>query len=37
MRLREIIVLQAGKIVERGEHESLMQENGVYAGWIEMQ
>lgn len=33
----EIIVLQAGKIVERGEHEALIQTNGVYAGWIEMQ
>ena len=33
----EIIVLQAGKIVERGDYESLMQKNGVYASWIEMQ
>jgi len=33
----EIIVLQAGKIVERGEHEALIQTNGVYAGWIERQ
>jgi len=33
----EIIVLQNGKIVERGEHEALIQTNGVYAGWIEMQ
>ena len=33
----EIIVLQGGKIVERGEHEALMNVNGVYAGWITMQ
>jgi len=33
----EIIVLKEGEIVERGVHESLMQANGVYASWIEMQ
>jgi len=33
----EIIVLKEGEFVERGVHESLMQANGVYASWIEMQ
>jgi len=33
----EIIVLKEGEIVERGVHEALMQANGVYASWIEMQ
>ena len=33
----EIIVLQKGKIVERGTHEQLMGENGFYRKLVEMQ
>lgn len=33
----EIIVLQKGKIVERGNHESLLAQSGVYKRLIEMQ
>jgi ATP-binding cassette, subfamily B, bacterial MsbA len=33
----EIIVLQKGEIVERGTHESLMQQNGFYRKLVEMQ
>jgi subfamily B ATP-binding cassette protein MsbA len=33
----EIIVLQKGKIVERGTHEQLLQQNGFYKKLVEMQ
>ena len=33
----EIIVLQKGKIVERGNHEQLLQQNGFYKKLVEMQ
>lgn len=33
----EIIVLQKGKIVERGNHEQLLQQNGFYRKLVEMQ
>jgi len=33
----EIIVLQKGKIVERGTHDGLMQQNGFYRRLVEMQ
>ena len=33
----EIIVLQKGKIVERGNHERLITENGFYRKLVEMQ
>jgi subfamily B ATP-binding cassette protein MsbA len=33
----EIIVLQKGKIVERGTHELLMSQNGFYKKLVEMQ
>ena len=33
----EIIVLQKGKIVERGTHEELLQQNGFYKKLVEMQ
>jgi subfamily B ATP-binding cassette protein MsbA len=33
----EIIVLQKGKIVERGTHDSLMRQNGFYRRLVEMQ
>ena len=33
----EIIVLQRGAIVERGSHQSLMTNNGIYKKLIEMQ
>lgn len=33
----EIIVLQKGKIVERGTHDALMQQNGFYKRLVEMQ
>lgn len=33
----EIVVLQKGKIVERGNHEALMQQNGFYRKLVEMQ
>ncbi|HEY9340913.1 MAG TPA: ABC transporter ATP-binding protein [Hanamia sp.] len=33
----EIIVLQKGKIVERGTHMSLMTQNGFYRKWVTMQ
>jgi subfamily B ATP-binding cassette protein MsbA len=33
----EIIVLEAGKIVERGTHQSLMEKNGVYHRLVELQ
>jgi len=33
----EIIVLQKGKIVERGTHDCLMQQNGFYKRLVEMQ
>lgn len=33
----EIIVLQKGKIVERGTHEQLLQQNGFYRKLVEMQ
>lgn len=33
----EIIVLQKGRIIERGNHEALLQRNGIYRRLIEMQ
>lgn len=33
----EIVVLQKGKIVERGNHDALMQQNGFYRKLVEMQ
>jgi subfamily B ATP-binding cassette protein MsbA len=33
----EIIVLQKGKIVERGAHEQLIAQNGFYKKLVEMQ
>jgi subfamily B ATP-binding cassette protein MsbA len=33
----EIVVLDKGKIVERGNHESLMAQNGMYKKLIELQ
>ncbi|HKB45284.1 MAG TPA: hypothetical protein VKC90_12875, partial [Chitinophagaceae bacterium] len=33
----EIIVLQKGKIVERGTHEQLLGQNGFYRKLVEMQ
>ncbi len=33
----EIIVLQAGEIIERGNHEELIGQNGVYRGLIDLQ
>jgi subfamily B ATP-binding cassette protein MsbA len=33
----EIIVLQKGKIVERGNHEALLTQNGFYRRLVEMQ
>jgi ATP-binding cassette, subfamily B, bacterial MsbA len=33
----EIIVLQKGKIVERGTHEQLLAQNGFYRKLVEMQ
>jgi len=33
----EIIVLDKGQIVERGKHETLMQQDGIYKKLIEMQ
>ena len=30
----QILVMQGGRIVERGDHASLMRENGVYAGMV---
>ncbi len=33
----EIIVLQKGKIIERGNHDELLKENGLYKKLIEMQ
>ena len=33
----EIIVLQKGKIVERGNHEALIQQNGFYKRLVDMQ
>jgi subfamily B ATP-binding cassette protein MsbA len=33
----EIIVLQKGKIVERGTHDSLMRQNGFYRRLVELQ
>ena len=33
----EIIVLQNGKIVERGTHEQLLAQNGLYRKLVEMQ
>ncbi|MGL4484588.1 MAG: ATP-binding cassette domain-containing protein, partial [Anaerovoracaceae bacterium] len=33
----EIVVLEAGKIVEQGKHESLMQKNGYYKKLVELQ
>lgn len=33
----EIIVLQKGKIVERGDHDSLLQQNGFYKKLVDMQ
>lgn len=33
----EIIVLQKGKIIERGNHESLLQQDGVYRKLVSMQ
>jgi subfamily B ATP-binding cassette protein MsbA len=33
----EIIVMQKGKIVERGNHETLLAQNGYYQKLIEMQ
>ncbi|RYZ44852.1 MAG: ABC transporter ATP-binding protein, partial [Sphingobacteriales bacterium] len=33
----EIVVLQAGKIVERGPHEELLQRSGLYARLLQMQ
>jgi subfamily B ATP-binding cassette protein MsbA len=33
----EIIVLQKGRIVERGNHESLLSQNGFYKRLVDMQ
>jgi ATP-binding cassette, subfamily B, bacterial MsbA len=33
----EIIVLEQGKIVERGTHDSLLQHQGIYRRLVEMQ
>lgn len=33
----EIIVLQRGKIVERGTHDQLLSQNGFYKRLVEMQ
>jgi subfamily B ATP-binding cassette protein MsbA len=33
----EIIVMQAGKIVEQGKHQDLMSKNGTYRKLVEMQ
>jgi subfamily B ATP-binding cassette protein MsbA len=33
----EIIVLQKGKIVERGTHDALMHQNGFYRKLVELQ
>ncbi|MBC8172860.1 MAG: hypothetical protein H7X71_03045, partial [Chitinophagales bacterium] len=33
----EIIVMQEGRIVERGNHNSLNSKNGLYAKLVEMQ
>ena len=30
----QILVLQAGEIIERGNHQQLLAENGVYAGLL---
>ncbi len=32
-----IVVLEEGRIVEEGNHHSLLTKNGLYAKWIEMQ
>ena len=33
----EIVVLEGGRVIEAGDHESLMAENGVYAHLFELQ
>ena len=33
----EIIVMQKGKIVQRGKHDALMQEEGLYKELVSMQ
>ena len=35
--IRSIVVLTSGKIIERGSHEELMQQNGHYAHLFEIQ